>query len=203
MNLIETAPQEPGLLGPETTGRLKLALLYGSVREGRLCDKVAAWVKAQIEAEGSFDVLVVDPRTVYLALATNVPDEHALNALRRAIAEADAYLVVTPEYNHSYPAALKLVIDAVYSEWQAKPVAFISYGGASGGIRAVEHLRQVFAELHAVGIRDSVSFANAWEQFGAQASPDAPTRRSAKELLRRLKWWATALRNARKTAPYS
>ncbi len=72
------------------------------------------------------------------------------------MAEADAFLVVTPEYNHGYPAALKELIDSVYEPWHAKPVAFVSYGGASGGIRAVEQLRQVFAELHAVTLRDGV-----------------------------------------------
>ncbi len=77
-----------------------------------------------------------------------------------ALSEADAFIVVTPEYNHSFTASLKFVLDLVYEPWQGKPVAFVSYGGISGGLRAVEQLRLVFAELHAVTVRDTVSFAN-------------------------------------------
>jgi NAD(P)H-dependent FMN reductase len=120
------------------------------------------------------------------------------------IAEADAFVVVTPEYNHGYAAPLKSLIDSVVAEWQAKPVAFVSYGGASGGLRAVEQLRLVFAELHAVTMRDAVSFASAWEQFdgaGALREPDR-AEQSMATMLGRLRWWATALRDARKVTPY-
>lgn len=69
------------------------------------------------------------------------------------IGAADAFVVVTPEYNHSYPGPLH-AIDSVGEQWRAKPVGFVSYGGVSGGLRAVEPLRVVFAELHAVTIRE-------------------------------------------------
>jgi NAD(P)H-dependent FMN reductase len=68
-------------------------------------------------------------------------DDEAVSALCRRIDAADAFVVVTPEYNHSYPASLKHAIDMAYGEWNAKPVAFVSYGGISGGLRAVEALR--------------------------------------------------------------
>jgi NAD(P)H-dependent FMN reductase len=83
-------------------------------------------------------------------------------------------VVVTPEYNHGYTAALKQLIDAVKAEWVAKPVGFVSYGGVSGGLRAVEQLRLVFAELHAVTIRDGVSFAMAWNRFDEAGEPVDP-----------------------------
>jgi NAD(P)H-dependent FMN reductase len=88
--------------------------------------------------------------------------------------------------------------------WHAKPVAFVSYGGISGGLRAVEQLRLVFAELHTVTIRDSVSFAGAWEQFdsaGALLQPERAERSMAK-MLDRLRWWAVALSTARAQSPY-
>jgi|ERR1700722_8568524 NAD(P)H-dependent FMN reductase len=182
--------------------KLKLALIYGSVREGRLCDKVVAWAKSEIELDPAFEVSVIDPRTFYQHLVSGSANHSALHPLRELIAEADGFLVVTPEYNHSYPAALKLVIDAVNEQWQAKPVAFVSYGGVSGGIRAVEHLRQVFAELHAVSVRDSVSFSNVWEQFSGNAKPVASAHRSIAKMLARLKWWASALRTARAETPF-
>jgi NAD(P)H-dependent FMN reductase len=120
------------------------------------------------------------------------------------IERADAVVVVTPEYNHGYPAPLKALIDSTGLQWHAKPVAFVSYGGVSGGVRAVEQLRQVFAELHAVTVRDAVSFARAWEQFDADGMPLSPERRqrSMGTMLQFLHWWALALRNARSARPY-
>jgi NAD(P)H-dependent FMN reductase len=126
------------------------------------------------------------------------------NSLQQQLDTADAFVVVTPEYNHGYPAALKELIDSAGREWHAKPVAFVSYGGVSGGLRAVEQLRQVFAELHAVTIRDSVSFHNAWEQFkgeGVHASPERHAN-SLSRMLAQLHWWAVALRHARAAKPY-
>lgn len=84
---------------------------------------------------------------------------------RKRIAAADAVLIVTPEYNHSFPGPLKTSIDSLRDEWKAKPVGFVSYGGIGGGLRAVEALRLVFAELHAVTVRDTVSFHNPWSRF--------------------------------------
>ena len=83
-------------------------------------------------------------------------------------------MIVTPEYNHSFPAALKNTIDWFRDEWQAKAAGFVSYGGMAGGQRAVEHLRQVFAELHAVTVRETLSFHMAWERFDEDGRPRDP-----------------------------
>ncbi len=82
------------------------------------------------------------------------------------------FVVVTPEYNHSFPGPLKAAIDRHVTPWQAKPVGFVSYGGISGGLRAVEHLRQVFAELHAVTVRETVSFIWAPRSVRRRRAPD-------------------------------
>ncbi len=118
---------------------------------------------------------------------------------------ADAFVVVTPEYNPGYPAPLKQAIDLAYTEWQAKPVAFVSYGGLAGGLRAVEQLRQVFAELHAATVRDVVSLHNPWTLFDDDARTHEPTgaEAAAKTMLDRLTWWAGALRTAGDSAPYA
>ena len=92
------------------------------------------------------------------------------------IGGADAFVVVTPEYNHGYPAALKQAIDLPYDEWRAKPVGFVSYGGMAGGLRAVEQLRQVFAELHVVTMRDSVSFHMVGGRFDSDGQSLRPRR---------------------------
>jgi NAD(P)H-dependent FMN reductase len=110
--------------------------------------------------------------------------------------------VVTPEYNHSYPASLKAAIDWHYTQWAAKPVAFVSYGGAAGGRHAVLHLENVLTELHAMTIQNGLAFPRyftSWED-GSPIDADAPTH--AKALLDQLAWWAGALRTARAAVPY-
>lgn len=178
---------------------IKIAVIYGSTRPGRFCDTVVRWVVERLAANSQFVVEVVDP-----AQPAKAGSEQGSGSLQERLAQADAFLVVTPEYNHGYPAPLKALIDSSGVEWHAKPVGFVSYGGISGGLRAVEQLRLVFAELHAVTIRDSVSFAGAWEQFDAEGALRNPerARRNMDTLLERLRWWAVALRNARAVNPY-
>ena len=99
---------------------------------------------------------------------------------------------------------LKTAIDSVGREWQAKPVGFVCYGGLSGGLRAVEQLRVVFAELHTITIRDTVSFPGARQRFddhGMPREPDA-VNAAARALLDQLAWWAHTLQHARTAHPY-
>jgi NAD(P)H-dependent FMN reductase len=184
-----------------TTDTIRIGLIYGSTRKGRFCDTVARWAAGEIRAQGHYSVHIIDPAEIDLA----APESSISPTFWECMAGCDAFVVVTPEYNHGYPAALKMLIDSVGAEWHAKPVAFVSYGGISGGLRAVEQLRLVFAELHAVTIRDSVSFASAWEQFDASGNLRHPERaqRSMAVMLGRLRWWAVALRDARATTPYA
>lgn len=184
--------------------RVHLAVIYGSTREGRLCEAIAGWTIAQIEGDGPFSVDAIDPAELGSPIRHPPKDDPALSALKERLALADGFVIVTPEYNRGYPAPLKLLIDSVGQEWRGKPVAFVSYGGVSGGLRAVEQLRLVFAELHAATIRDGVAFANAWDQFdsaGQLVNADRAEKAMA-VMLAQLHWWASALRNARNTVPY-
>ena len=132
------------------------------------------------------------------------PRPDGMADLTRALDAADAFVLVTPEYNHSYPASLKAAIDWHFTRWQAKPVAFVSYGGAAGGRHAVLHLENVLTELHAVTIRDGFSFPNYFYNFdfetGQPLDPQAPD--YAKAMLEQLAWWAAALRKARSDVAY-
>lgn len=184
--------------------KIDLTMIYGSARQGRLCDRVADWLAAQIEAHGGFAVERLDPAQREVANGIGGKDRAAQLAIRHQIGASEAFVVVTPEYNHSFAAPLKALIDTAYAEWHAKPVAFVSYGGMSGGIRAVEHLRTIFAELHAVGLRDGVCFANVWNLFdetGALIHPQA-AQDGARLMLERLQWWALTLRQGRAERNY-
>ncbi|MGW0250547.1 NADPH-dependent FMN reductase [Nocardia goodfellowii] len=189
---------------------LRVAIIIGSVRDGRFGPTAARWTAARAEAYSGLVVDVIDLRDYLLPLVMPEPDRapdtetaKVRDALGVRLGAADAFIVVTPEYNHTLPAALKNTIDWFFDEWAAKAVAFVSYGGMSGGLRAVEHLRQIFAELHAVSIRESLSFHNPWDTFdGANPRDFERAESAAKTMLDRLVWWARALRTARTDHPF-
>ncbi|MFC7546578.1 NADPH-dependent FMN reductase [Plantactinospora sp. GCM10030261] len=186
----------------EIDGPLRIAVIIASTRKGRFGETVGRWFVARAEQHDDLKLDVIDLYDI--PLPDNLEQTAQVTALTARVGAADAFVLVTPEYNHGYPAALKRAIDAVRSEWQAKPVGFVSYGGLAGGLRAVEQLRQVFAEVHAVGIRETVSFHLAHNQFnphGELINPHTANTAAAK-LLRHLTWWAQALRAARAAQPY-
>lgn len=185
------------------TGQMKLAIVIGSVREGRFGPTVATWFANQARQHEEFEVDVIDLVEVdFPASMAASPD---VDEFARRIDAADGIVIVTPEYNHSYPGPLKLAIDSVGKPWRAKPVALVSYGGKSGGLRAVEPLRVVFAELHAMTIRDTVSFHGVWDTFDAAGEPRDPAsvNSAAQVVLDQLAWWARALKSAREVPLYA
>lgn len=181
---------------------LQYAVILGSVRSGRFGDTVACWFTEILRRDERIAVDLLDPAEI--RLPTDLSGGGDTEEYRRRVDAADAVVIITPEYNHGYPAALKTMIDTVREEWQAKPIGFVSYGGVSGGLRAVEQLRGVFGELHAVPLRDSVSFAHAEESFAAAGNPLDPqtAERRTEPLLRTMLWWARTLRDARRRVPY-
>ncbi|MBM7172419.1 NAD(P)H-dependent oxidoreductase [Streptomyces sp. G44] len=205
-----TSPQFPSSASAarEAEKPLHVVVIVGSNREGRFGPIVAEWLLARVRERPDLSVDVVDLAEVDLPTSLSFDPSTAVAAelakVTPKLAAADAFVVLTPEYNHSYPASLKSVIDWHKAEWEAKPVAFVSYGGLSGGLRAVEHLRPVFAELHTVTIRDTVSFHNAGALFddaGNHRDP-AGADAAAKAMLDQLTWWARALRAAKAVRPY-
>lgn len=189
-----------------------LAVVVGSVRQGRFGPVVASWVSQQARNHGAFDVDVVDladfdiplslPADPPILAGNEYPRPLAMADLTARLDRSDAFVLVTPEYNHSYPASLKAAIDWHFTQWTAKPVAFVSYGGAAGGRHAVLHLENVLTELHAVTIRNGLTFPNFFRNFedGRPTDPNAP--QYAKAMLEQLWWWADALHAARAQAPY-
>jgi NAD(P)H-dependent FMN reductase len=178
-----------------------ILVILGSTREGRIGERVARWLMRQLRRWPEADFVLVDLRDYPLPIYEGPSPDHRDAAVQRwvdKVAAADGYIVVTPEYNHGYPAALKSALDHAYQEWNRKPVAFVSYGGHAAGYRAVEQLRLVAVELQMVPIREQVAIQSPWTAFDAQgelsrSGADEAVQRMVDDLL----WWARALRQAR------
>ncbi|TGA95279.1 NAD(P)H-dependent oxidoreductase [Streptomyces sp. MZ04] len=142
---------------------MRIAIIIGSIREGRFGPTAADWLAARACRRPDLDVDIIDLAQAWLP--TTLPAEPpttggppAVEDLRPWLATADGFVIVTSEDNHSFPASLKNAIDWYREEWRAKPVAFVAYGAESGGLRAVDHLRPVFTSLAAACVGDPVAF---------------------------------------------
>lgn len=194
-----------------TASPVRLAMLIGSTRTACTSRTVASWFADQVGQRADIELNTLDLAEFPLTTAgpSWQPEPVERDTLARSsplLSAAEAFVVVTPEYNHSFPAALKNFIDWHLTEWQAKPVAFVSHGGGmSAGLRAVEQLRLVFAELRAVTMRDTVSFQGGSVAFDEQGTPrdTQGCATAAKTMLDELIWWALALREGRAARPYS
>ncbi|HTM69107.1 MAG TPA: NAD(P)H-dependent oxidoreductase [Candidatus Binatia bacterium] len=190
--------------------KLRIAVIVGSTRQGRFSEKPAAWMFEQVKALPGVEAELLDLRDHALpfydepitpsTFKGNYPNE-AVARWSERIKAADAFVIVTPEYNHGYPAVLKNALDYVYDEWHRKPVGFMSYGGVSGA-RVIEQLRLVSIELHMAPIREAVHIpppvTTAIKKDGV---PPAEALKAVKEktdlFLADLLWWTKALKEAR------
>ncbi|WP_329077325.1 NAD(P)H-dependent oxidoreductase [Streptomyces niveus] len=184
---------------------LRVAVIIGSTREGRLGDAIARWFVERAAKRDDLAVSVVD--LADFDFPARYPDRvtEPMAEFTAEVDRAEAFVVVTPEYNRSFPASLKQAVDYAYDEWQTKPVAFVSYGHGSGGLYAVEGLRSVFTELHTVTLRNGVSinlFDCGDDVLDVDAATEEHRDRAASVLLDQLGWWGLALREARKARPY-
>lgn len=188
----------------ETEKSIKTAVIIGSTREGRFAPVVGNWTVTQLREMGDFDVDVIDLLEMKLPAAHPKRETTEISEFVARVDAAEAFVIVVPEYNHGYPASLKFAVDCADEQWWAKPVAFVSYGGASGGIRAAEQLKQVFAELHAVTVRTGVAFQASYRAFDETGQPiDERSNMTMKTMTEQLRWWALALREAKVKRPYA
>lgn len=189
---------------------LNVKVILGSTRENRFSEKVLPWVEHALKTQEEIEYEVLDLRDydfpfydqpVSPATIENSQYAHELvRTFAGKIKEADAYLIITPEYNHGYSAVLKNALDSVYAEWNQKAIGFVSYGSVGGG-RAVEQLRQVAVELQMAPIRQAVHIQAPWElrdeagelKEGALASYE----RTLTSVIDQLIWWGHALKAAR------
>jgi NAD(P)H-dependent FMN reductase len=188
----------------EAASPLLVAVIIGSTRKGRVGDTIGRWFTAQARQRDDIELNVID--LADFEFPARYPEEATpqMAAFTAEVGQADAFVVVTPEYNRSFPASLKQAIDFAYDEWQAKPVGFVSYGCGSEGIYAVEQLRSVFTELQTVTVRNNVGFNlldGGFDEAGARLDTDRAVQ-AARTMLDQLTWWGRALRSARAEHPY-
>jgi NAD(P)H-dependent FMN reductase len=189
-----------------------LHVIIGSTRPERAADKVARWVINRAEAHEAFNVEVLDlrdwPLPMFQETRGTVGDfadptysDPVVRSWNRKVAEADAYLFITPEYNHSVPAVLKNAIDNVFVSFafRNKPAGFVAYsGGSVGGARAVEHLALIAIEAEMVPLRNSVLIGGVGGAFGEGGGPTNPVTDAALAIaLDDLAWWTGVLIRAR------
>jgi len=183
-----------------------LTIIVGSTRPGRAGAPIAQWFAARAKDHGGFDVTVVDLAELGLPLLDE-PNHPRLGQYTQqhtkdwsAIVDAaDAFVIVTPEYNYGYPASVKNAIDYLHREWQHKPVGFVSYGGVAAGTRAVQQLKQVVTTLRMLPVTDSVNipFYNQFLDSDGVFQPNAVLEQAADAMLDELVRTEAALRPLR------
>lgn len=162
----------------------KLMILVAIVRPGRIGLPIAEWARQQVEQKGSFEVDFADLAEIDLPMMDE-PNHPRLRQYAKAhtfawsarVEAADAFLFVTPEYNHSFSAPLKNAIDFLNQEWWRKPVGFISYGGVSGGSRGLSAIDSVISSMGLVktGAAVEIPFAGASVTDGVFEASDKHT----------------------------
>lgn len=186
---------------------LSLKVIIGSTREGRFSEFPAKWIADQMQQLESVETEVLDLRDFPMPffdsaqtpsnLKEPYPDPNVQKWTAK-IADADGYVIVSPEYNHGYTAVLKNAIDWVYKEWNNKAVGFVSYGSVGGG-RAVEQLRLVATELQMAPVRVAVHIP--WASMVAVREGKLEELNNfqgpATGMLNQLVMWSKAMKNAR------
>jgi NAD(P)H-dependent FMN reductase len=188
---------------------VRVAIITGSTRPGRNNLAVAAWVHREAKKRKDAEFELVDIADYELPLLDE-PMPPILGQYTHAhtriwsekIKLFDAYVFVTPEYNHSTSGALKNAIDYLYREWQNKAAGFVSYGGHGNGVRAVEHLRLVMAELMVATVRAQVALSLFTDFEGFRTFKPGPERESeVHTMLDQVIAWGRALKTVREPQP--
>jgi NAD(P)H-dependent FMN reductase len=178
-----------------------LLVVIASTRPGRVGLPVGRWFEATARIDGRFRVDVADLADLDLPLMDepNHPRFHRYvhdhtKAWSARVDAADAVVFVMPEYNHGYPAALKNALDYLSAEWASKPAAFVSYGGISAGVRAVQALKPVLTALRMMPIPEGVAipFVGSLLKDGT-FEPTPAVEHSAGVVLDELLRWTRAL----------
>jgi NAD(P)H-dependent FMN reductase len=189
---------------------MKILVVLGSIREGRVGDKVADWVISEASKrnpEFKYELFDLKDHLMKLYEEEKHPsmlkgqssDENA-NKFIKKVGESDGFILITPEYNRGTSGALKNAIDYPYNEWAKKPLAIVSYGGVAGGGRAMEQLRTNAIELQTVPIREGllISFISR-KIVDDKLELDDYYSKQLDVTLNQLEWYAQVLKTARES----
>jgi NAD(P)H-dependent FMN reductase len=186
----------------------RIGIILGSTRPNRNGEQVANWVHDFASRRSDAEFELVDLRDHPLPhldepLSPSFGQYHHEHTKSWAskVASFDGFVIVTPEYNHSIPGVLKNALDYLSAEWNNKAVGFVSYGGA-GGVRAVEHLRQMAGELQMADVRQQVSLSliSEFENYTV-FRPGEYNLAALNTLLDQVIAWSTALAPLREKSP--
>lgn len=186
---------------------LYVPVLLGTVRDERRSDAVARFVVRRLEKRADASSRLVDPRELPFGNLVERewemdPQPPEVRAFVEDMARADAFVLVTPEYNYGVPGALKNVLDHLYDEWNRKPFGLVGVGGVSGGLRALDNLRQVVSGLGAVTVPAHVPVQFVAKEFTDDGPVDEEKwAKRVDRMLDELAWYARALKAARERAP--
>ena len=195
---------------------IKIKIILGSTRQNRFSEKPAQWIFEEAKKLEGVVAELLDLRDYPMpffdspmspSMAKGQYSNEVIKKWAEKINDGDAFIIVAPEYNHGYTAVLKNALDVIYTEWNRKPVGFVSYGSAVGA-RSVEQLRQVAVELQMAPIRNAIHIPV--DIFFATMMGEGPTGSEMFEPIRKglmgdpverffndLLWWARTLKAAR------
>jgi NAD(P)H-dependent FMN reductase len=186
---------------------LKIGVIVSSTRPTRVGPTIADWFMNQVKTAKDLEFELIDLAEIKLPFLNESQSpmmgqyehDHTKKWAER-VSSYDGYVFVTAEYNHGYPAPLKNALDSAYHEWAKKPVAFVGYG-AMGGVRAIEQLVNVAAQLHMMplsGTSNTVRIIDVWAAFDEKGvlKPDH-LKGSVGGLVEELTWWGNVLKEAR------
>lgn len=185
---------------------LRIALILGSTRPGRRGGKIAAWALEAARAHGGADYELIDLADHNLGNLDEPGNpnhqqyQHDHTRAWSALIDSfDGYVFLVPEYNHSYPGALKNALDYVYKEWNDKAAGIISYGGWVAGARAAEALRLVLAELQVATVRAQPTISTHLSFHTGAFVPQEGLDTAVCSMLDQVIAWSGALRAVRKS----
>lgn len=185
----------------------QLKIITSTTREGRKGIIIANWITELAKQADGFKVELLDLAEINLPLMDEphhprlqqYTQEHT-KSWSKSIAEGDAFIIVLGEYNYGFPAPIKNALDYLFNEWRYKPVGIVSYGGASGGLRATQMLKQVVTSLSMMPLTEQVNihFYTKYIQEDDSFVPDETINKAAQTMLSELKRWTVALEGMRK-----
>ncbi|MEJ6783992.1 NADPH-dependent FMN reductase [Aminobacter sp. Piv2-1] len=183
---------------------LRIGIILGSTRPGRRGIQIASWVLDTARAYGSAEYELVDLADHNLGNLDEAGNpnhqlyEHAHTQKWGELVESfDGYMFIVPEYNHSFPGALKNALDYVYREWNNKAAGIVSYGGWAAGVRAAEALRLVLAELQVATVRAQPAVPLIPTFSSGVFVPSDGIAASVVSMLDQLIAWSSAMRSVR------